>query len=225
MDEHELINEDKYITKRKLEYYEKSKISIFNKYCVSNKIIGKGAFGILKKATRISDDKEVIIKYIKKSKIKKNQLINGLPNEYVILKNLNHPNIIKIYDYDEDDYFYYIIMPYYKNGSLDLIGKILTENVAGWVFSQLFDIIKYLHQNGVVHLDIKPDNILISNINNMNIVLTDFGLAKYQKYTDPGFKHVSGTLPFMSPEMFSLNLYSRKDHNPFGIIKNKLLTF
>ena len=93
---------------------------------------------------------------------------------------MDHPNILKVFELLHDDKYYFIVSEYMKYGELyDFIVKkgSIAENEVKHIVKQLFMAINYLHQQNIVHRDIKPENILISNKDQMEIKLTDFGFA------------------------------------------------
>lgn len=99
---------------------------------------------------------------------------------------LNHPNIIKIISVFEENNTAYYVMEYIDGASLESMtfkGKPLSETQAKLYIVQVADALKYLHANNVLHLDIKPSNILVSND---RVVLIDFGVSKHYDVNDMG---------------------------------------
>ena len=127
---------------------------------------------------------EVAIKIVDKTKPKNKNFIDSFRRECSMLEPLNHPNILKIYDYGEDEKFLYCIMPLYGQ---DLDNFVFSENeslpdeLVFRIFKQLLDGVEYLHENDIIHRDLKLENILISNVETMEIVIIDFGFAATQK--------------------------------------------
>lgn len=122
-------------------------------------------------------DGEIVIKEIKKNP-------STTPDEYFkearLLYAHNHNNIVKVNYACEDDDNIYVAMPFYKNGSLKKIisdGKYLTVREAIRYSIQFLSGLNHIHSKNLVHFDIKPDNILISDSN--EAMLSDFGLALY----------------------------------------------
>lgn len=123
-------------------------------------------------------DQELILKKITKKSLDR-QLVDDYFTEAKILNNSKHPHIMPIYYSAEDENHIYITMPYYKKGSLN---SIIQSN-----FFTAREIIKYsldflsgllfIHIKGLLHLDIKPSNIIINDVD--RAVITDFGLSKY----------------------------------------------
>jgi serine/threonine protein kinase len=115
------------------------------------------------------------------------------------LISLTHPNIITVYSHFASANYYYLILDYCENGSLqDLLAKERTipTSVIFEHFRQLISAMAYLHSKNFCHRDIKPANILIDKYDRPK--LADFGFAAH--FTDPDGK-ICGSLPYMSPEL------------------------
>ena len=127
--------------------------------------IGFGTYGKVKKAFLKSNPE--IIRAIKI--IPKERLINGvdeekLTNEILILKNLDHPNIMKLYEFFDDEEYYYMVTEYFDQE--DLYGKMIKLNymnqiIVKFLMGQIFNAVAYLHSKGVFHGDIKLENIML----------------------------------------------------------------
>ena len=119
-----------------------------------------------------------------------------------MLKKLrNHKNIIKLFEYLETETYFYIIMENIPGGNLlNIINKMLKipEKLSKYIFKQLIEGIKYIQNQGIVHRDIKPDNILI-DLNN-TIKICDFGVSKEVKQNQL-LKDSCGTPAFVAPEI------------------------
>ena len=191
--------------------------------------VGKGTFGTVYKAFELSSGRIVAIKKITLNKIKNENLIL---KEIELLKNLDHQNIVKYYNYfkNENDNTYYIIMEYLDGGTLN---NFLTENKNNIteietriIIKQLLEALNYLHYNcDVCHRDIKPENIIFLK-NNKNIPLiklVDFGLSS-DYFESKNILENCGTLIYMAPEQISKNIYSKAvDIWSVGIILYMLL--
>lgn len=118
---------------------------------------------------------------------------------------LMHPNIVAMIDFESDDSFAYIIMEYVEGASLAEImdscdGGLLTFDEAAAVVEGVCDALSYAHENGVLHLDIKPDNILIDTTGRVR--LADFGMASLSCATGYGGA-TGGTVGYMPPEQLT----------------------
>lgn len=126
-------------------------------------------------------------------------------NEISILKMMDHPNIVKIYEYYEDQERFNIVMEYCKGGELfENITKtgVFDEEVASSIMSQILSAISYLHSKNIIHSDLKAENIMFVNNDDddLHIKLIDFGMAS--KY-DPEKKlsHIQGTPYYIAPDV------------------------
>lgn len=141
--------------------------------------IGNGSFAKVKKATSIKEKKVVAIKFISKSKTPSDYLTKFLPREIDVVRGLDHPNIIKYYRCIETTRRVYIVMQFADNGSLlDLIRRRsqLTEHEARAIYRQLLSALEYCHGHGIVHRDIKCENLLFDSENVLKLI--DFGFAR-----------------------------------------------
>ena len=215
-----------------------------NKY-KRGKLLGKGAFGNVYESKNPIFDNKIAMKIIDKNKININDINNEIQNEEKedmkseinILKKLSHPNIVRIFEFYETDNYFYIITEFCKEGELSnyLNKNILSEAQLCVIFYQVFSGLIYLHQNHIIHGDLKPQNILISSIESNSeynekyawIKIIDFGTAKIFKKTIIKGDDIVGTLYYIAPEVFSSNYdnYDEKsDIWSVGIILYKALT-
>lgn len=142
--------------------------------------IGKGGFGEVKKVIhKVSQDVRAM-KIIKKDQVDE-QYLQTLQNEIKILKQLDHPNIVKLYEIYSDQDNIYLITEFLEGGELfDLILKTrhFNENIAARIMKQLFQAINYCHSKNIVHRDLKPENLLLQAADKFDIKVIDFGLSR-----------------------------------------------
>ena len=165
--------------------------------------LGRGAFGSVYCALNWSTGETVAIKQIRLSDMPKTEL-NVIMQEIDLLKNLNHPNIVKYHGFVKDAQSLYIILEYCENGSLHSICKNFgkfPENLVAIYMSQVLHGLLYLHDQGVIHRDIKGANILTTKEG--LVKLADFGVAT--KTAGLNDSSVVGTPYWMAPEVIELS--------------------
>ena len=164
--------------------------------------IGRGGMGFVFKALNIKLNKIVAIKMIAPALAMNDNFMRRFEDEAKALAKLENPNIVRIYDLRSDSDYAYIVMEYVEGITL---GRLIKEKgPIPWphalkVFKQMLDAIEHAHKEGIIHRDIKPNNVLI---NRQGLVkITDFGLAKNQaEFGITQSATTGGTLFYMSPE-------------------------
>ena len=141
--------------------------------------VGSGAFATVKKVVHKLTNQTRALKIIKKSEEEDQK---NLIREVNILSKLVHPNIMQIFEYYEDETFFYIITEYCAGGELfnELIKKgSFKEIEASFIMKQIFSAVSYIHSNNIVHRDLKPENILLDTEEGKNIIkIIDWGTAR-----------------------------------------------
>ena len=154
----------------------------------------------------------VAIKMIDKKNVSKPELFLRLLSSISLVKNINHPFINRFLEYYDMPDYYYVVLEYCENGTLDSNIKEnsqICENIARKIFIQLALALDYLHNVvHVVHRDIKPQNVLLDK--NNNIHLADFGLSKTFQDGKPLFTTFCGTVHYIAPELLYSKTYSSK---------------
>ncbi len=167
--------------------------------------IGKGAQGTVFRAIDNRLGRSVAIKSLNNNLTKSSIQEDRFVAEAKLLAQLNHPNIVTLYDYISDTNGHHLIMELIKGNSLDLIIKQQTGPInelrAINIFLNILDAIAYIHKKDILHRDIKPSNIMLDEFD--QVKLLDFGIAKNNlndiKITKIGGS-VGGTPMYMSPE-------------------------
>ncbi|KAJ8338787.1 hypothetical protein SKAU_G00355730 [Synaphobranchus kaupii] len=180
-------------------------------YYTKGALLGRGGFGSVYAGTRMPDGLPVALKYAKKLEDDDIRLpgLTGLPREVALLKTVNgppsHPNVLRLYDWFDRPSSYLMVMErpvpcqdlaaYCKEQ-----GGVLRERDARDVTRQLLGALEHCHQSGVVHRDVKPQNILIKT-DTQQIKLIDFGCGDPLK--DTPYEEFSGTKRYQPPEWFA----------------------
>lgn len=201
-------------------------------------VIGKGTFAVVYQVTSKSDGSPYAAKELEKRRFMKNGVLDQkVENEMNIMRGLKHvwtlnlppflhaphcdviltvlqPNIVRfIESFDWDDRLLIIIMEFVPGGDL---GKLvhthgpLPETVVQTMAVQLLDAFEYMHERGITHRDVKPDNILISSMEPFEVKLTDFGLSKMVNNEETFLRTFCGTLLYCAPEVYTE--FSEYDH-------------
>ncbi|XP_026837195.1 serine/threonine-protein kinase MARK2 isoform X15 [Drosophila erecta] len=170
------------------------------------KTIGKGNFAKVKLAKHLPTGKEVAIKIIDKTQLNSGSL-QKLFREVRIMKMLDHPNIVKLFQVIETEKTLYLIMEYASGGEvfdyLVLHGR-MKEKEARVKFRQIVSAVQYCHQKRIIHRDLKAENLLLDS--ELNIKIADFGFSN--EFT-PGSKldTFCGSPPYAAPELFQGKKY------------------
>ncbi|TGJ82878.1 hypothetical protein E0Z10_g5874 [Xylaria hypoxylon] len=167
--------------------------------------IGKGAFGAVYKAFNWGTGEAVAVKQIKLGNLPKSEL-RMIEAEIDLLKNLHHDNIVKYIGFVKSADCLNIILEYCENGSLHSICKAygkFPENLVGVYMTQVLKGLQYLHDQGVIHRDIKGANILTTK--DGKVKLADFGVSTSTLAGPDKEAQVVGTPYWMAPEIIELS--------------------
>lgn len=143
--------------------------------------LGKGSYAVVKAAYSRKHQKQVAIKIVTKRKAPDDYLTKFLPREIQVMKHLDHPNVVRMHEAIETSSRIYLILDMADNGDLlDYIRSngALKEEKARNFFKQLLDAVDYIHNHGIVHRDLKCENLLLNR--DEQIFLSDFGFARSQ---------------------------------------------
>ncbi|KAM4542266.1 MAP/microtubule affinity-regulating kinase 3a isoform 7-T7 [Odontesthes bonariensis] len=170
------------------------------------KTIGKGNFAKVKLARHIPTGREVAIKIIDKTQLNPNSL-QKLFREVRIMKILNHPNIVKLFEVIETERTLYLVMEYASGGEVfDYLvahGR-MKEKEARAKFRQIVSAVQYCHQKHIVHRDLKAENLLLDA--DMNIKIADFGFSNEFTMGNK-LDTFCGSPPYAAPELFQGKKY------------------
>lgn len=185
------------------------------------KVLGSGAFGEVRRAIHRESGEIRAVKIFRKDLAQNEASQRKLREEIDILRSLDHPNIIRVYEYFEDSKKFYIVMEKCNGGELfeEIIKRQnFGESHAATILQQLFSTLAYLHDRKIIHRDIKPENILLEESHDiMNIKLIDFGTAVRLK--DSTVIHGAiGTAYYIAPEVLSGTYNSKCDIWSCGVL-------
>ena len=179
------------------------------------------------KTHRIKDKTSLVaIKVLDKHKLA--DKIDSIMNEVSILNNLDHPNIVKYFETYDDKKYLYLVMEFVKGKTLlkeitDHEVDEFTEKKAAVYMGKLFKAVNHCHVQGVVHRDIKPDNVMVVAKNN-EVKLIDFGLAAVVN-RGKSLNDVCGTPHYMAPELFTgIGYNAQADMWSLGVILYQLVS-
>ncbi|KAM4743227.1 MAP/microtubule affinity-regulating kinase 4 isoform 1-T1 [Anableps anableps] len=170
------------------------------------KTIGKGNFAKVKLARHILTGREVAIKIIDKTQLNPTSL-QKLFREVRIMKTLNHPNIVQLFEVIETEKTLYLVMEYASGGEVfDYLvahGR-MKEKEARAKFRQIVSAVHYCHQKNIVHRDLKAENLLLDA--DSNIKIADFGFSN--EFTEGNkLDTFCGSPPYAAPELFQGKKY------------------
>ena len=190
--------------------------------------LGQGSFAIVKRASHRITGQKVAIKIIKKYELTEDDK-NALQNEIDILTNIDHPNIVKLFEVYEDADHYSLVMELMTGGELfdSIIRKeTYTEKEASETIRPIIDAIRYCHSMNIIHRDIKPENLLYSteDPNTRMIKVSDFGLARFISLETLA-STTCGTPGYVAPEILYQQRYGKEcDYWSIGVVLYILLS-
>lgn len=165
--------------------------------------LGKGAFAEVKKCETKATRQDRAVKIYRKDPSKP-ELRANIMKEFDILRTLDHPNVVKIFEHFEDEKKFYMVMEYSKGGEMFnsiVKGANTNEAMVARTMRQVLSALAYMHAKRIVHRDIKPENILFDELGNeQNLKLVDFGEATYLDESGQ-VTGVCGTSYYIAPEV------------------------
>ncbi|KIL50424.1 non-spific serine/threonine protein kinase [Jeotgalibacillus alimentarius] len=191
------------------------------------KTIGSGGMANVYLARDMILDRDVAVKVLRMDFVSESNMLKRFQREAQSATSLAHPNIVSMYDVGDEDDSYYLVMEYVEGMTLKQYIREhspLDLEDAVDIMLQLTSAIAHAHHNGIIHRDIKPQNILIDDQGNIKI--TDFGIAMALSATAiTQTNSVMGTVHYLSPEQARGGTASKKsDIYSLGIVMYELLT-
>lgn len=215
-----------YLTTPEANIGSQKRIKKFSDFTILQ-VMGEGAYGKVNLCIHNKEHYIVVIKMIFKERILvdtwvRDRKLGTIPSEIQIMATLNknsQENILKLLDFFEDDDYYYIETPVHgETGSIDLFDVIefkkdMVEHEAKLVFKQVVASIKHLHDQGIVHRDIKDENVIVDSHGFVKLI--DFGSAAYIK-SGP-FDVFVGTMDYAAPEVLGGSSYKGKPQDIWAL--------
>lgn len=190
-------------------------------------IIGVGGMAVVYKAYDNIDDRIVAIKILKEEFLANEEFRRRFKNESKAIAVLSHPNIVKVYDVSFGDRLQYIVMEYIEG--ITLKEYIEQQKVINWKEAVHFTIqilraLQHAHDKGIVHRDVKPQNIML--LQNGNIKVTDFGIARFSRgETRTMTESAIGSVHYISPEQARGEITDDKaDIYSVGVVLYEMIT-
>jgi serine/threonine protein kinase len=167
-----------------------------------HELIGVGGMANVYRCTDTVDDREVAVKILKDEYLNNEEFIRRFKNESKAIAMLSHPNIVKVYDVSFGDMIQYIVMEYIDG--ITLKEYIDQQGIIEWkdaihLTAQILKALQHAHECGIVHRDIKPQNIML--LQDGTIKVTDFGIARFSdKSTRTMTEQAIGSVHYIAPE-------------------------
>lgn len=193
-------------------------------------LIGRGGMGWVYLARQTKLNRRVALKILPPESARDPAFAERFQREAQALAQLNHPNIVSIYDFGQAGPYFYFVMEYVDGANLRQLERTrrLTPEEAFAIVPRICEALQYAHEEGIVHRDIKPENILIDR--RQRVKIADFGLAKLigraPDVTLTGSQQALGTPHYMAPEQLvsPMTVDHRADIYALGVVFYEMLT-
>ncbi|KAI0010384.1 kinase-like protein [Xylariaceae sp. FL0662B] len=182
------------------------------------RVVGRGAFGKVRIVERKDTSLSFALKYIRKDEVVRSESVRNIIRERRMLEHVNHPFICNLrYSFQDIEYMY-LVVDLMSGGDLrfHISRKTFTEDTVRFWIAELGCALRYIHGQGIIHRDVKPDNVLLDADGHVH--LTDFNVASD---VIPGklLTSKSGTLAYLAPEVYGGKGYDvRADWWSLGVL-------
>ena len=191
--------------------------------------LGRGGMAVVYKAYQSSLNRYVAIKVLPPQFTFDEEFVQRFLREAQSAAALHHPNIVTIHDVSHEDGYYFIVMEFVEGKTLDRLmaesGRLSLPRIQR-IVSQVVNALDHAHQQGLIHRDIKPTNIMVDEQRNDHVTLMDFGLVRAAEgsgLTKTGT--IVGTPEYMSPDQAEgQDVDARTDIYSLGVVLFKMLT-
>lgn len=189
-------------------------------------LIGIGGMANVYRCYDTIDDREVAIKILKDEYLNNLEFIRRFKNESKAIAVLSHPNIVKVFDVSFGDMIQYIVMEYIDG--ITLKEYIQQQGMLSWketvhLISQVLAALSHAHSKGVVHRDIKPQNMML--LSDGTIKVTDFGIARFSNNAKTMTEQAIGSVHYIAPEQAKGDITDgRTDIYSLGVMMYEMLT-
>ena len=190
--------------------------------------LGIGAFGSVRTAFHKATGQERAIKTVKKEKVCKDmQARSKFFTEIDVLREINHPNILQLYEFYEDKKSFHLVTEKLNGGELFefiVSSEMLSESIAAHFIQQILNAVNYCHQRGIIHRDLKPENLLLDKRSpNAILKVIDFGASGLINESEH-LKARFGTSYYIAPEVLRRDYTEKCDIWSCGVILYILLS-
>jgi serine/threonine protein kinase len=204
-------------------------------------VLGEGGMGTIYRATDVNLMRPVAVKVMHSNLVAEPSFQGRFLQEARAAARLDHPSIVRVYHFGRESGLLYIVMELVDGLSLGAylrqlarLNQVVRLEETLTLVAQAADALSYAHRQGVIHRDVKPDNILVKRLDRsdrpgespLRAMVTDFGLAKLAEVdTETQVGLMMGTLPYMSPEqVLDLPVDGRSDIYSLGVVLYQLAT-